>query len=99
MFTTQLAIIVCVVAVSTISAVTGIDKGIQIISNLNVRLAIVLMAFILLFGPGGFIIDSFVSSFGFYVNEFIPMSTYRGDTSWLGSWTIFSGDGLLDTDQ
>ncbi|KAB2492080.1 BCCT family transporter [Bacillus cereus] len=83
------AIIVCVVAVSTISAVTGIDKGIQIISNLNVRLAIVLMAFILLFGPGGFIIDSFVSSFGFYVNEFIPMSTYRGDTSWLGSWTIF----------
>ncbi len=88
-FTTQLAIIVCVVAVSTISAVTGIDKGIQIISNLNVRLAIVLMAFILLFGPGGFIIDSFVSSFGFYVNEFIPMSTYRGDTSWLGSWTIF----------
>ena len=98
-FTTQLAIIVCVVAVSTISAVTGIDKGIQIISNLNVRLAIVLMAFILLFGPGGFIIDSFVSSFGFYVNEFILMSTYRGDTSWLGSWTIFSGDGLLDTDQ
>ncbi len=88
-FTTQLAIIVCVVAVSTISAVTGIDKGIQIISNLNVRLAIVLMAFILLFGPGGFIMDSFVSSFGFYVNEFIPMSTYRGDTSWLGSWTIF----------
>ncbi|PED03765.1 BCCT transporter [Bacillus cereus] len=88
-FTTQLAIIVCVVAVSTISAVTGIDKGIQIISNLNVRLAIVLMAFILLFGPGGFIIDSFVSSFGFYVNEFIPMSTYRGDASWLGSWTIF----------
>ncbi|MFB5094947.1 BCCT family transporter, partial [Bacillus cereus] len=39
--------------------------------------------------PGGFIIDSFVSSFGFYVNEFIPMSTYRGDASWLGSWTIF----------
>ena len=99
MFTTQLAIIVCVVAVSTISAVTGIDKGIQIISNLNVRLAIVLMAFILLFGPGGFIIDSFVSSFGFYVNEFIPMSTYRGDTSWLDLGQSFSGDGLLDTDQ
>ena len=51
MFTTQLAIIVCVVAVSTISAVTGIDKGIQIISNLNVRLAILLMVFVLLFGP------------------------------------------------
>ena len=48
-FTTQLAIIVCVVAVSTISAVTGIDKGIQIISNLNVRLAILLMVFVLLF--------------------------------------------------
>ena len=88
-FTTQLAIIICVVAVSTISAVTGIDKGIQIISDLNVRLAILLMAFVLLFGPGGFIIDSFVSSFGFYIHEFIPISTYRGDTGWLGSWTIF----------
>ena len=98
-FTTQLAIIICVVAVSTISAVTGINKGIQIISDLNVKLAILLMVFVLLCGPGGFIIDAFVSSFGFYVNEFIPMSTYRGDTGWLGSWTIFSGDGLLDMDQ
>ena len=99
MFTTQLAIIICVVAVSTISAVTGINKGIQIISDLNVKLAILLMVFVLLCGPGGFIIDAFVSSFGFYVNEFIPMSTYRGDTGWLGSWTIFSGDGLLDMDR
>ena len=75
MFTTQLAIIVRVVAVSTISAVTGIDKGIQIISNLNVRISSSINGICITIGPGGFIIDSFVSSFGFYINEFIPMST------------------------
>ena len=88
-FSTQLAIIVCLVIVSTISAATGLHKGIQILSNFNVRLAIGLVLFVLLFGPGGFIVDSFISSFGFYVDHFIQVSTFRSDKSWLGSWTVF----------
>ncbi|KGX93799.1 BCCT transporter [Pontibacillus halophilus JSM 076056 = DSM 19796] len=88
-FSTQLAIIIGLVVVSTISTVTGLHKGIQILSNFNVRLAIGLIAFTVVFGPGGFIIDYFISSFGFYVDNFIPMSTYRADVEWLGSWTVF----------
>ncbi|KGP73831.1 BCCT family transporter [Pontibacillus yanchengensis] len=88
-FSTQLAIIISLVIVTTISAVTGLHKGIQALSNFNVRLAIGLIFFVLLFGPGGFIIDSFVSSFGFYAENFISISTFRGDTGWLGSWTVF----------
>lgn len=88
-FSTQLAIIISLVVVSTISAATGLHKGIQMLSNFNVRLAIGLILFVLIFGPGGFILDSFISSFGFYVSNFIEISTYRGDKGWLGGWTVF----------
>ncbi|MFE1630036.1 BCCT family transporter [Brevibacillus reuszeri] len=88
-FTTQLYIIMSVVAVSAISAATGLHKGIEFLSNFNVILAIVLMAFILFLGPGEFIVNAFISSFGTYLQEFMPMSTFRGDSTWLGGWTIF----------
>ncbi|WP_054636395.1 BCCT family transporter [Thalassobacillus sp. C254] len=88
-FMTQLGIIIGVVAISTVSAVTGLHKGIQLLSRFNVTLAIVLMLAVLILGPGGFIIDSFISSFGTYVHQFIPMSTYRGDQGWLSFWTLF----------
>ncbi|MBN9655163.1 BCCT family transporter [Halobacillus sp. GSS1] len=88
-FSTQFSIIFAVVVISTISAVTGLYKGIQILSSFNVRMAIALMAFIVIFGPGGFIIDHFLAGFGYYVDQFIPMSTYRGDEGWLSLWTVF----------
>ncbi|MBN8236135.1 BCCT family transporter [Halobacillus kuroshimensis] len=88
-FSTQFTIILVVVLVSTISAVSGLYKGIQMLSSFNVRLALGLMIFIVIFGPGGFIIDHFVSGFGYYVDQFIPMSTYRGDEGWLSLWTVF----------
>jgi len=88
-YTTQLYIIISVVAVSAISAATGLHKGIEFLSNFNVILAIVLMGFILFLGPGEFLVNAFVSSFGTYLQEFIPMSTFRGDSGWLGTWTIF----------
>ncbi len=88
-FSTQFTIIFAVVLISTISAVSGLYKGIQYLSNFNVRLAIALMIFIVIFGPGEFIMNHFLSAFGTYVDQFIPMSTYRGDKDWLSSWTVF----------
>ncbi|MCA0971128.1 BCCT family transporter [Halobacillus litoralis] len=88
-FSTQFTIIFAVVIVSTISAVTGLYKGIQYLSSFNVRLALGLMVFIVIFGPGGFIINHFISGFGYYVDQFIPMSTFRGDSDWLNLWTVF----------
>lgn len=88
-FGTQFTIILAVVLVATISAVTGLHKGIQFLSNFNVRLALGLMIFIVIFGPGGFIINHFLSAFGYYIDQFVPMSMYRGDEGWLSSWTVF----------
>ncbi|MDQ0483864.1 BCCT family transporter [Guptibacillus hwajinpoensis] len=88
-FSTQFSIILAVVVVSTISAITGLYKGIQYLSSFNVRLAIGLMVFIVIFGPGGFILDHFISGFGVYITEFVTMSTFRADTGWLSFWTVF----------
>ncbi|MBU1340475.1 MAG: BCCT family transporter, partial [Proteobacteria bacterium] len=86
---TQLAIIITLVCVYTISAVTGLHKGIQILSRVNVWLTIALMAVILLIGPGGFIIDTFTQSVGAYLKDFTTLSLFRGDLGWLSWWTVF----------
>ena len=88
-FTAQALVIVGLATLYTASAVTGIDKGIQILSRINVVLAVVLLAFILVAGPTLFILGHFATGFGTYVTRFFPMALYRGDEAWLGSWTVF----------
>lgn len=88
-FTTQALVIAGLVALYTVSAVSGITRGIQILSRFNVILAVVLLAFILVAGPTAFIIDAFLQSTGIYIAKFLPMALFRADTGWLGWWTVF----------
>ncbi len=88
-YVTQILALAVLVAIYTISSITGIGRGIQLLSRINVLLALALLAFILLLGPTAFIIDSYIQGFGLYVTEFLSMATYRGETGWLGWWTIF----------
>ncbi|MEK4031443.1 BCCT family transporter [Pseudobacillus sp. FSL P4-0506] len=88
-YSTQVIIIVALTGVVLFSTLTGIDKGIQWLSRLNVNMAVAIAIFLLLFGPGEFIINSFISSAGTYLNEFIPVSTYRGNPEWMGAWMLF----------
>ncbi|WP_396265811.1 BCCT family transporter [Halobacillus shinanisalinarum] len=88
-FSTQVVIILALITVVLISTLTGIEKGIQWLSKVNIVMAVIIAFFLLLFGPGGFIIDSFLSSFGMYTSEFISVSTFRADQEWLGSWMLF----------
>lgn len=88
-FSTQLAVIIGLVLIYTISAITGVTRGIQILSRFNVILAVALMAFILIAGPTAFIIDGFVQGFGTYLAEFFPMATFRNNPGWLDWWTVF----------
>ncbi len=82
-------IIVLLVIGAAISAVTGIHKGIQFLSSLNVVLAVGLIIGVLLLGPGFFIFNHYFEAFGLYVNQFVSFSTYRSDEAWLGMWTVF----------
>ncbi len=94
-FITQALVIAGLVVLYTASAMTGLSKGIQILSKLNVVLATGLLIFVLLAGPTGFIFSSFFSGFATYLTNFFDMALYRGDAGlfgapgWLGWWTVF----------
>lgn len=88
-FTTQLIIIIFAIALYTLSAISGLARGMQLLSRFNVILAFGLMVFILMFGPSKFIVNGYIQGVGTMVQNFIPMATYRGDEAWLGSWTVF----------
>lgn len=87
--TVSIIIIILIVVAGAISAVTGIHKGIQILSSFNVILALGLIIGVLLLGPGLFIVNTYFESFGLYVQNFIQYNTFRSDETWLSNWTIF----------
>ncbi|CAM4185860.1 BCCT family transporter [Psychrobacter arenosus] len=88
-FTTQLIIVLFAIALYTISAISGLNRGMQLLSRFNVILAVALMVYILLFGPTNFIINGYIQGMGTMIDNFIPMATYRGDEGWLSWWTVF----------
>ena len=88
-FVTQSTIIVFLIGVYTVSTVSGIHRGIQLLSTFNVVLALFLMAFVLLAGPTAFIVDGYVQSTGMAISRFFPMATFRADVAWLDQWTVF----------
>lgn len=88
----QLIIILIVTVAFMISASTGLDKGIKILSNVNIAVAGVLLLFVFTFGPTLFIADSFVTTLGGYISNVVPMSltlTPFSESDWLGKNTIF----------
>ena len=88
----QIAIIGIVSVIYIGSAVSGIDKGIKIISDTNLYVAIGLLAVCFIVGPKIEILNSFVNGLGQYIGQFIPdalrVNAY-GDNSWYGSWRLF----------
>lgn len=94
-FATQAMVIAGLVAIYTISAVTGINRGIQFLSRVNIGLGALLLVFMLAAGPTLFLVESYVAGFATYLTDFFGMALYRGDAGlfgepgWLGWWTVF----------
>ncbi|WP_100751744.1 BCCT family transporter [Vibrio salilacus] len=88
-FLTQSLVILFAIAMYTLSALSGVSKGIQIVSRYNILLSVALIGYILLFGPTSFIVDGYVQGVGRMIDNFFPMALYRGDTGWLSWWTVF----------
>lgn len=86
---TQILIVLALMGLYTTSAISGLTRGIQILSSINVVLGVCLMAYVLLLGPTSFISDQYVQSLGVYVSDFVGMATYRSDEIWLEGWTVF----------
>ncbi|ANU24047.1 BCCT family transporter [Planococcus donghaensis] len=88
----QIGIIGLMFVLFTLSAITGVNKGIKILSNLNMVLVVGFMLFFLFNGPTVFILETFVLGIGDYLTNFVgmsfQMSPYSGET-WVKEWTVF----------
>ncbi|MCR8643554.1 BCCT family transporter [Paenibacillus sp. N1-5-1-14] len=90
--TSQIIIIVVVTFLYMLSALTGLDKGIKILSNVNLLFVLGLLILTLLFGPTIFILDTFTLTLGRYLQNLVQMSlslTPFSQGSWVSSWTLF----------
>ncbi|GAB3946145.1 choline BCCT transporter BetT [Corynebacterium tapiri] len=93
----QAALVVFAVAVATLSAVSGVDKGIRLLSELNVYLAIGLMVYIVIVGKTAHLFNAIVVNIGDYVSTFASwtMESYAyvedpaAANDWLQTWTLF----------
>jgi choline/carnitine/betaine transport len=78
-----------------VSAVSGVAKGIQWLSNTNMVLAVLLAAFVFVVGPTVFILDLIPTAVGSYFQDLAMMSARTeaaggdGMAAWLSGWTVF----------
>ena len=83
------AVIVCAFVAS---AVSGVMKGIRILSTINSRIYLVLGLFVFIFGPTLYILNLTLEGFGAYLSDFFGMSlavsAADGD-GWAMWWPVF----------
>ncbi|MCT4686021.1 BCCT family transporter [Vallitalea sp.] len=91
--TVQIILIVVITFIATLSVVSGISKGIKLLSQANTIISGVLLVAILLIGPTVYILSTYMSSLGLYIKEFFHVGFFTATTSdgiaWQGSWTVF----------
>ncbi|MFF8958461.1 BCCT family transporter [Streptomyces sp. NPDC014894] len=96
---TGTGLLVAIIGVLTVafvlSAISGVEKGIQWLSNTNMVLALVLALFVFVAGPTIIVLDLLPTSIASYFGE-LPQLAGRteatggeGVADWLGSWTVF----------
>ena len=86
---TQVAVLGALVALATASAVSGIDRGIQWLSRLNVALALGLTVALLALGRPGFVARALSAGATTYLVELPRLALFRDDPGWLDYWTVF----------
>ncbi|MFP4146144.1 MAG: BCCT family transporter [Halorhodospira sp.] len=91
----QLVIVAVVTAVAVGSVISGVGRGVKILSQLNLILSVVILAFFLIFGPTLYLLSSFVQGLGDYLQNVIYLSFWtdasgaREAEDWQLSWTAF----------
>ncbi len=88
----QILLIVVITAAAGLSVASGLDQGVKRLSEINMNLGAVLLAFVLIAGPTLFILDTYVQNTGSYLNDFFQISSWTegySNGNWQNSWTIF----------
>jgi glycine betaine transporter len=89
-----LAIVIIATVAAIISTVTGIDRGIKYLSQLNIVVAVLLMLLVFILGPTVFILKLLTQATGDYLQNIIQMSfgldaAGAGTEGWYNAWTVF----------
>ncbi|GMA35326.1 BCCT family transporter [Demequina litorisediminis] len=93
--TTQIVLIVIITIITIFSLVTGLQRGMKWLSNINLALALFLLMFVLFAGPTEFLMREFVQDIGAYIQNFIGLgfnvSAFQGEAGeqWQAAWTTF----------
>jgi choline/glycine/proline betaine transport protein len=89
---TQILLIGGITAIATISVVLGVDKGVRVLSEWNMRIAVIFLGIVVVLGPTIFIFKSFVQNTGSYFSSILEIGTwtesYTG-SNWQNAWTVF----------
>ena len=90
--TTKIVVIVLVMGAATLSVLSGADRGVRRLSELNLTLAVLLMLFVLAVGPTLFLLRALVQNFGLYLDHFVQrtFTLYAYEPrAWMADWTLF----------
>lgn len=90
----QLVLIAIIIVIASISVARGLDKGIKVLSNVNIWAAMALMVFVLLMGPTLTLLRQTVDTAGIYLDNLPRImfwtDSYDVNPNWKqGAWTVF----------
>lgn len=89
----QTALILVAVIITIFSVAAGVNKGIRILSEINIYVSIGLLLFILFVGNTEFLLGALIQNFGDYISQFPQLSLtsfpFGQPKEWMNSWTLF----------
>ncbi|WP_253442914.1 BCCT family transporter [Halomonas sp. Y3] len=88
----QLTVTAAIMTVATLSVVSGVKRGVRLLSEANFWLSIAVVVFLLLFGPTQYLVAITVESAGDYIQNLMGMTFHTNatrDDGWQAEWTVF----------
>lgn len=89
----QMILIIAITFVATLSVVSGLDKGVKWLSEINLYVSGFLLLAVLLIGPTTYILSTYLSSMGVYLTDFAKTGLFTAvlpeDVAWQGAWSTF----------
>ena len=90
--TVKIGVIILVMGAATLSVLSGADRGVRRLSELNLIIAVLLMLFVMAVGPTLFLLRALVQNFGLYLDHFVKrtFTLYAYEPrAWMANWTLF----------
>lgn len=88
----QVILIAVISVIATASVLSGVNKGIRILSELNMQLTMVILALFVICGPTAYLIGAFVTNSGDYLANVVQLGMWVDPdpkSEWQGWWTVF----------